>query len=492
MLFNSYEFIFIFLPIVLIGFYRFVNSGQRKWAVYWLLIASLFFYGWWNPKYLSLIGVSVVINYLLGILLYQQKQWSTSIRKSVLTIGLVFNLGLLFYYKYANFFISISGSFIESSFTLGNTILPLGISFFTFQQIAFLVDIFRGQKCSNFPNYALFVTFFPQLIAGPIVHYQELTSQFANSVIHKFNIKKFMIGITIFFVGLFKKLFIADRLAEYANPLFDRASNSLDITFIDSWIGVLAYTLQLYFDFSGYCDMALGLGAMLQINLPINFNSPYKANSIQDFWRRWHITLSNFLRDYLYIPLGGSRSGAIHCYKNLMITMLLGGMWHGAGWTFIFWGGIHGGLLIIHRIWHQWTKNCLWVTRSWYNLTSILLTFTCVAIAWVFFRANDIESSLRILSSMLEFNTWRIKSDILGYSETIIALFIIGIMLLFVWFFPNVQEWLGRYSLFGVQNTKQKIWQWQPNSFWAFFMGVITVLSIFSMSRTSPFLYFEF
>ncbi len=311
MLFNSYEFIFLFLPITLLGFHLIGKHEHYRIAIAWLVGASLFFYGWWNPAYLGLILFSILFNYSIGVLLGNSPGNKLS-KKTILTIGVSINLLVLGYYKYANFFVDTLNALNSTNIVLYEVILPLAISFFTFQQITYLVDSYRGQtKEYKFLHYCLFVTFFPQLIAGPIVHHKEMLPQFANNIVYKIRSKNLAIGITIFALGLFKKVVLADGVSVYSTPVFDAAESGVILTFFEAWAGALAYTFQLYFDFSGYSDMAIGIARMFGILLPLNFNSPYKSTSIIDFWRRWHITLSRFLRDYLYIPLGGNKKGKL-------------------------------------------------------------------------------------------------------------------------------------------------------------------------------------
>jgi len=352
MLFNSFEFIFFFLPITLTIFFWIGKRNHHQVAISWLVLCSLFFYGWWSPAYLALILFSMLFNYAFGVMLGNGE--SRKNKKALLILGVGINLGLLGYYKYANFFIDQLNWLLDSNFHLEKIFLPLAISFFTFQQIAYLVDAYRQEtKEYNFLHYCLFVTFFPQLIAGPIVHHKEMLPQFSKNIVYKFNYEHMAMGITIFIIGLFKKVILADSVSIYATPVFNAAEIGATVTFFSAWGGALAYTLQLYFDFSGYSDMAIGIAYMFGIKLPINFNSPYKATSIIDFWRRWHITLSRFLRDYLYFALGGNRKGSIRRYINLFLTMLLGGIWHGAGWTFVIWGMLHGTYLIINHAWRK-------------------------------------------------------------------------------------------------------------------------------------------
>jgi D-alanyl-lipoteichoic acid acyltransferase DltB (MBOAT superfamily) len=313
-------------------------------------------------------------------------------KKSLLTFGIVSNIALLGYFKYSDFFIENFNLATGSSVELLHLALPLAISFFTFQQIAYLVDSYRGEtKEYDFLNYAVFVTFFPQLIAGPIVHHKEMMPQFANVRNKVINYRNIALGLFIFSIGLFKKVVIADTFAVYSSAGFDTATT---LNLFEAWATSLSYTFQLYFDFSGYTDMAIGLALLFNIRLPINFNSPYKATNIQEFWKRWHITLSRFLKDYIYIPLGGNRNGNFRTYNNLMATFIIGGIWHGAGWTFVFWGFLHGFALVIHRAWSKLGLK-LWTWVAW------LITFNFINIAWVFFRAKEWDDAIKVLSGMV-------------------------------------------------------------------------------------------
>jgi alginate O-acetyltransferase complex protein AlgI len=346
-LFNSPEFILFYLPVVVAVFFL-LARWQRKAAALWLAVASLFFYGWWNPNFVVLLLASVVFNFYMGSAISRRREAISafSTAKSVrplLVLAIGANLALLAYFKYANFFIDSTNALTGSNFALLNIVLPLGISFFTFTQIAFLVDASRGlAREYDFVHYLLFVTYFPHLIAGPVLHHKQMMPQFAERSTYLPNRENIVVGLTIFCVGLAKKVIIADSLSVYASPVFAAAEKGVAITFFEAWGGLLAYTFQLYFDFSGYSDMAIGLSLLFGVTLPINFNSPYQATNIIEFWRRWHMTLSQFLRDYLYVPLGGNRLGVSRRHFNLMVTMVLGGLWHGANWTFVIWGALHG------------------------------------------------------------------------------------------------------------------------------------------------------
>jgi len=391
MLFNSYEFIFAFLPITFFIYFFLLHTRMVVGAKAFLVFASLFFYSWWNIAYLPIILTSMLFNYAIGSSLNSNISRIKLSKKSILIFGILANITLLGYFKYADFFISNINYFSSQQLDLLNLALPLAISFFTFQQIAYLVDSYRQETAEyDFLNYTLFVTFFPQLIAGPIVHHKEMMPQFANKYQLVKNYKNIAVGLFIFSLGLFKKVVIADTFAVWATNGFDKAET---LNLIEAWATSLSYTFQLYFDFSGYTDMAIGIALLFNIKLPQNFNSPYKAKDIQDFWRRWHITLSRFLRDYVYIPLGGSRVSEYRVLTNLMITFIVGGLWHGAGWTFVFWGFLHGGALVIHRIWKKFgfTMN---IILAWF------ITFNFINIAWVFFRAKEWDDALKVLNGM--------------------------------------------------------------------------------------------
>jgi D-alanyl-lipoteichoic acid acyltransferase DltB (MBOAT superfamily) len=504
MLFNSLEFIFVFLPISLILFYLIGKTRKLKLSMAVLVFCSLIFYGWWKVSYLFLLLSSIVINYCLGYLLNHQLRNKFK-RKLALLLGIIFNLGLIGYYKYANFFVDNFNLITNQSLTLPKIILPLAISFFTFQQIAYLVDAYQGQeKEDDLISYSLFVTFFPQLIAGPIVRHQDIIPQFQDRSILDFNKKDLAVGITIFILGLFKKVIIADGVAPYANQVFQAASEGIELNFMDAWIGALAYTFQLYFDFSGYSEMAIGAARMFGIKLPINFNSPYQAINISDFWRRWHITLSNFLRDYLYIPLGGNRQGELKRYGNLMITMLLGGLWHGAGWTFILWGGLHGLYLCINRQWNLFLKSVgldSQKTPWWSRIIAILVTFLAVIIAWVLFRADNLQTAIIMLRKMSGLDGIVLSTSVV-VSKKRLLLF----LCLFVWLVPNTMQLLGKYQPsfdYNLFKSKDKPWgklsewlnfKWKLTPLFGIIAGILLFIVVKSMLNApeSEFLYFNF
>lgn len=480
MLFNSYEFILVFLPISFFVYFWLNSSRLIVAAKAWLVLCSLFFYSWWNVSYLPLILSSMVVNYALGTSLGRGDISSINAndtnfkrkisRKTILITGLIFNVGLLAYFKYADFFVQ-NLNHVGAGFELPNIVLPLAISFFTFQQIAYLVDSYREEtKEYDFLNYALFVTFFPQLIAGPIVHHKEMMPQFAS----KWNLvkryKNISLGIFIFSMGLFKKVVIADTFAKWATPGFE---SSESLNFVEAWVTSLSYTFQLYFDFSGYTDMAIGVALLFNIRLPINFNSPYKALDIQDFWRRWHITLSRFLRDYIYIPLGGSRKGPNRTLVNLMATFLLGGLWHGASWMFVIWGALHGSALIVHRLWASLGIK-LPTFISW------LITFNFVNFAWVFFRAENIDSAKNIIFGMMQFSYIYSRFSFGNYDD-----FVFEIK---EYYHQGIWIFFAFIAVLSLRNTGALSVNFRA----AFVSAILFVISFFMLGGKSEFLYFNF
>ena len=405
MIFSSWQFIFVYLPI---SFFVYFWLNHRRLIIagkVWLVVASLFFYAYWDVKYLPLILGSILLNFAIGTGLARAYQQSRQLaqkphhgvnRKAVLATGIVANLLLLGYYKYTDFLLGNVNVIFGASHALPHIVLPLAISFFTFTQIAYLVDSYRGETAEyDLLNYSLFVTFFPHLIAGPIVHHRQIMPQFTSRWTMARRNSNILKGLFIFAIGLFKKVVIADNFAVWANAGFDGGQT---LGFFAAWATSLSYTFQLYFDFSGYCDMAIGASLLFNIWLPINFNSPYKALNIQDFWRRWHITLSSFLRDYLYIPLGGNRSSEYRTYLNIFITFVLGGLWHGATWMFVIWGAMHGCALGIYRFWKSF-RQPMPAVLAW------LLTFAFVNVAWVFFRAKTLDDAARVLRGMVDFRS---------------------------------------------------------------------------------------
>jgi alginate O-acetyltransferase complex protein AlgI len=531
MLFNSYEFILIFLPLTLAVFALLGGRGGGRPALAWLTLASLFFYGWWNPIYLILLLASLTANYVIGSALAAQAERSGGTGdKPLLIAGIIGNLAVLGYYKYANFFLDNVNALSGSDWHVEAIILPLGISFITFQKIAFLVDSWSGKvKRVDWLGFALFVTFFPQLIAGPIVHHAEVMPQFKDKRIFGIKAENLAIGLTIFAIGLFKKAVLADGIAVYADPVFQAAEQGQPLSFFEAWGGTLAYTFQLYFDFSGYSDMAVGAARLFGIVLPINFNSPYKATNIIDFWRRWHISLSHFLRDYLYIGLGGNRKGPARRYVNLFMTMLIGGLWHGAGWTFVVWGALHGSYLIInHGVRAVRAKlGGIWMRSSWgERRLAQLITFLAVVVGWVFFRATSFESAVVILTGMVGGHGVALPQAILaalgGLGASLQALGVTessqgGTVFIFTWGWivllgliaflaPNSSDVTRHYKpvLTTPDITKEhasgpgklaarlESIAWRPTLGWALFAGGLFVLGLFALPEVSAFLYFQF
>ena len=507
--------------LVLLGFFQLARLSPR-YAAAWLALASLFFYGYWNPAYIGLLLVSIVANYSFGTWIAKAGvKGGARVRKRLLVAALAANLLLLSYYKYANFFLGAVNDVAGTHWSFGEIILPLGISFFTFTQIAFLVDIYQGKvKEYNFVHYLLFVTYFPHLIAGPILHHKEMMPQFAHAATYRFNANNLALGMTIFVLGLAKKVVLADAFAEFPGPIFAAVHEGGQPMLFEGWIAALSYTLQLYFDFSGYSDMAIGLSLMFGVRLPLNFHSPYKSVNIIEFWRRWHITLSRFLRDYLYIPLGGNREGKLRRYFNLMATMLLGGLWHGAGWTFVVWGGLHGVYLAINHGWQTFKQGLGWGEGGWLmRKLSLLLTFLAVVVAWVFFRAPDFSSATSVLSGMAGLNGISLSESAVRYLSTSFphlhqqvalngltplskinpdrALILIVLGLWLVWGFPNVQQLLQRWRpVYGevepARGLMARMLEWRFTAQRAWLLAGVFVLAVSFLTRVRDFLYFQF
>jgi D-alanyl-lipoteichoic acid acyltransferase DltB (MBOAT superfamily) len=501
-LFNSFSFLFLYLPVVLAG-YLWLARWRPAWNVGWLALASLFFYGYWDSRYLPLLLASIVFNYWCGLRIAAATRW----RRRWLTGALAANLALLGYFKYANFFIDSVNAITGSHAPGWDIMLPVGISFFTFTQIAFLVDCYRGLAGEyRLLHYTLFVSYFPHLIAGPVLHHKEMMPQFA--LRPRPGAADFAVGSGIFVLGLAKKVLLADPLSVLVAPVF---APGAEPQLVEAWIGALAYTMQLYFDFSGYSDMAIGLSRLFGVRLPLNFNSPYQATDIGQFWRRWHMTLSRFLRDYLYVPLGGNRHGPWLRYRNLMLTMLLGGLWHGAGWTFVVWGGLHGLYLVLHHGWQAWYGPLGAGARTWWAWP---LTFVAVVLAWVMFRAPDLATAVEIWRGMAGANGVALPRGLAAYAQPLLQLGLdlqfsgirwidfsgIGVPTLAVacvlaWLAPNTQQIFRRYgpALERVAGgTGRWQWRWHPSRGWSLALALLFLGCAFSMNRVSEFLYFQF
>ncbi|UPK04418.1 MBOAT family protein [Bradyrhizobium sp. 170] len=478
MLFNSHSFIFLFLPVVLLGYFA-LGRRSNLAPVVWLALASLVFYAFGGGQFVPLLLVSIAFNYGVGYLLIARKL-RPGLRFAVLTIGVAGDLTVLGIFKYAGFFVANLNALFATGFFV-TIVLPVGISFYTFTQIAFLVDAYRGNVARYaLPHYALFVTYFPHLIAGPILHHKDMIPQFERAETKRPDPHLILCGLIIFAIGLFKKTCLADGI----QPLVAQAFGPNAPTFDQAWIGVLAYTFQLYFDFSGYSDMAIGISLMFGIILPLNFNSPYKATSVVDFWRRWHMTLSQFLRDYLYIPLGGNRHGRLLRYVNLMITMLLGGLWHGAAWTFVVWGALHGVYLCINHAWSNYGPKAPPRFARLADIAGLILTFLAVVIAWVFFRAPDMATALSVLSKMAD------PSNIaFGRVEMVYALFV-AIYAALAWLAPNTQEIMGYDHENRSVGENLRAQRMRPLFLYA--TAAVLAFGILGIQQHSEFIYFRF
>jgi alginate O-acetyltransferase complex protein AlgI len=486
-LFNSYTYMFMFLPVTLVTYFLLNRGRLTKAATAWLVFASLFFYSWWNIRYLALIVGSIIFNFAVGTSLRRRGGSETggTHSRAILIAGIFGDVLLLCYYKYTDFLIQNLDQLTGVDLALQHIVLPLGISFFTFTQIAFLVDTYRGTAREyDFLRYALFVSFFPHLLAGPIIHHKEMMPQFADLRRRLPDYRNIAPGLFLFFLGLFKKVVIADALAPVATFGFDHATK---LTLVEAWVTSLSYTLQLYFDFSAYTDMALGASQMFNIHLPRNFDSPYKATDIADFWRRWHMTLSRFLRDYVYIPLGGNRAGVGRTYANLLTTFLIGGIWHGAGWTFVFWGFLHGIATVFHRFWGRLGMRLPRIA-AWF------LTFNFVNLAWVFFRARTWNDALKVLAGMAgksgvmlapsaEKDLSFLKQYGVSFGEPFFraidksAAYLLGASLLLALF---------------ARNSDQLAAAFRPSKTMLALTILLAVSALISMNKVSEFLYFNF
>ncbi len=514
MLFNSYPFLLVFLPLTLLAFFTIARVGPL-FAAGSLAFASLVFYGLWSPPYVLLLLASVAFNFVMGTRIARiHARDDSRAAKPVLVAAVAVDLAVLGYFKYANFFLGNLAFVTGLHADFARIVLPLGISFYTFTQIAFLVDAYRGKVVEANPvHYALFVTYFPHLIAGPILHHAEMMPQFRDPRIYRVHAENFAVGLSIFAIGLFKKAVLADGIAPLVGPIFATSSASPPDLFL-AWGGALAYTCQLYFDFSGYSDMAIGLSRLFGIQLPLNFDSPYKAANVIEFWRRWHMTLSRFLRDYVYFALGGNRRSITRRYVNLLVTMLLGGLWHGAGWTFVAWGGLHGVYLIVNHGWRALVGGNSHAPTRTGRLAARTLTFIAVVIAWVLFRAPDFTTAMNILAGMAGAHGVALPNVVslhfpaaatllqgfgvrftLGGGSVFARMYgWIGALPAIVFLAPNTQEIMGRFRP-GLDAAPQvlRVWpQWRPTLGWAFGCAVVAGCGFLSLHRVSEFLYYQF
>lgn len=512
MLFNSIEFLFFFLPVVLAGFLYFQKVGSLRLVMLWLVGSSLLFYAWWNPVYLLLLIFSACVNYYLGNLLARGGKEKG---RNLLAFGVLFNLGLLGYFKYANFFLDNIQVVMDLSFHFENIILPLAISFYTFQQITYLVDTRKGLTDSHgFLEYSLFVCFFPQLIAGPIVHHKEILSQFNHLTDHSRTATNLRIGLSILVVGLFKKVVIADGFAQFSTPVFLLASQGSPLSTLDALAGTFSYAFQLYFDFSGYSDMAIGLACLFGIKLPVNFFSPYRALNISDFWRMWHATLSRFLRDYVYTSLGGFFCSPARQRFNLFATMFIGGVWHGAGWTFVVYGLCHGAYVVMHQLWRIKVSGPLnLVGRKDYQAAAQIFTFLVVALTLVVFRADSMTTAGHVYSAIFDWNGLQFVPDYVavlernknlefvsmlfgeGYAVSVVF-FSLALALAICWLLPSTYQLFrecdvvidkplaGREPIIGLK--------WKASRAWGVFIAILAVAAFVNLTQVSEFLYFQF
>jgi alginate O-acetyltransferase complex protein AlgI len=518
MLFNSYEFIFIFLPVVVVVFFA-LGKASRVWALRWVIAASLFFYGWWRPLNVLIIAPSILINYFAARLLERlRKQGSPGTARAVLLSGIAFNVAFLGYFKYSNFFVGAVNDAFGLHLFLARIVLPLGISFITFQKIAFLIDVHAGRiESFSLEDYCLFVLFFPQLIAGPIVHYREMMPQFRR-VSCRFDQENVSVGLTLFGIGLFEKVFLADNLAQFVSPVYEQATSAASVALLPAWIAALGFTLQIYFDFCGYTDMALGIARLFGVRLPPNFNSPLRASSIIDFWLRWHMTLTRFLTAYIYNPLAlwltrrrAARTGLALARLNkgpggfvellmfpTLLTMFISGMWHGAGYTFIVWGLLHGMYLTVNHAWRQLGPR-LWRDKVRYERfmqpAGFLITFFSVVISMVIFRAATLTSAAHVLQGMLGLHGIGVHSGV-GLKSVIPWITACAMIALLC---PNTLQILSRYepALGWKQDPRRGPADrlrvaWNPSLAWALAVSVVVTIGILNLGGHSEFLYWQF
>ena len=486
--FNSYPY-FVFLAVTVLGF-RLLEKRALTGRRLFLLLASYAFYAWWRADFLVLLCGSTLVNYVIGRQIEQRRARQHD-RRALLIVGLAFNLGLIATFKYDTLFVGTANDLLGLGLPVPHFFLPLAISFFTFEQISYLVDADAG-KAHNYSllDYALFVAYFPHLIAGPIVRHNDLIPQFQQLRARNDDLAT---GVTLFTLGLAKKSLIADNLAPFADAIFNAAGRGTHLGATDSWLGTLFFAFQIYFDFSAYSDMALGSSVMLGIRLPVNFHSPYKSASIIEFWRRWHISLSAFLRDYLYFPLGGNRQGRGRRYMNLSITMLLGGLWHGASWTFMLWGGLHGFYLAINHAFRHATKGMTLppALRLPLHALSVALTFAATTLAWIVFRAPNLASARNVMGGLAGGG----HSAIVSFSP--LAAVVLLLLSFIVWFMPNSMELTWRHkpalpSPYPDQPvTPAKFLSWKPTPLNAAAYGLLCIIAVLALS-IKPFIYFQF
>ncbi len=502
MLFNSYPFIFVFLPVVVIGFHL-LKAYKANAAITWLIACSLVFYSLWEPKYLILLLGSITANYSLGLLIKR----SEALGRSLFSTGVLLNIGLLAYFKYAHFIVDNINWMSGTDFHFDAIVLPLAISFFTFQQIAYLLDVYRGSiNKHSFMDYCLFVCFFPQLIAGPIVHFNEIIPQFKQHCRADERSKKLLLGLLLFIIGLFKKTVIADSLGDLVDPIYLDASKGIAIATSQAWFSTFSYALQVYFDFSAYSDMAIGLGLMFGIHLPFNFNSPYKARNFFEYWQRWHMTLTRFMRTHVYLPLARSRKIPVNHIGALMISVVIGGLWHGAEWTMVLWGLVHSAFLLLNHGWHvlkrQFSKKTAAIDSALYIAASIAFTFFIGMLARVLFRSENSESATVLFQAMMGMSTSSYAAEISGLS-----LLAVSLLLLACWLLPNSQQLLGRYktgldpfekrgrasrTARSAETNLKPFYTVRPTATWSIVIAIAFTLGVMGIARTQAFIYFQF
>ena len=484
-MFTYFEYIIIFIPVVIAAYFLLNARGLHRPAMYFLIGASLLFYGFWKPIFVPLLLISIIVNFAVGSALIGRAPGGLQ-KKSIIIAGLCFNIGLLGYFKYTNFFIQNINLLFGSDIGPMKILLPLGISFYTFLQISFIVDCYRGKITEIDPTqYLLFVTFFPKLLQGPITTHQEMASQFSNPGTWKINYENLARGLLLLAIGLIKKMVIADNLAIWANTGFDRAPV---LNFFEAWFAALSFIFQVYFDFSGYSDIAIGIALMFNIRLPLNFNSPYKATDIQDLWRRWHITFQRFMRDYVYISLGGSRMGEARLYFNLIITFIIGGFWHGAGWGFIFWGALNGVALIIHRLWRK-----TGIVMNDHLARAV--TFLFFLFSGIYFRATTLKDAFKVHRGMLGFEGFAVPEKLKGLPflkplgvETGNWLVHLGpkeYYFIYLILFSTV-------IIFFTKNSMELTEKMRPSVRWALFAGLLLGVGILHLTQVSEFIYANF
>lgn len=476
MVFSSYIFVFAFLPLTLAGYFLLSKTKSVIPQRIFLVIASLVFYAWFEWKYIFLILSSILVNFYSALAISKIKK--NGARKALFVFSILLNVFLLGYFKYFNFFIDTVNSIFSTDFTFQKILLPLGISFFTFQQISFQLYFYRNNNQRlNFLNYTLFVSFFAQLVAGPIFHYENFIPQIENLNTRKFNKDNFAVGVYMFVAGLFKKLVIADSISLFVDNGFSISSR---LGAVSAWIIMLGYAFQIYFDFSGYSDMAIGLGKMFNYNLPINFNTPYRSLSVKDFWKRWHITLGETLSETVYFPLGGGRKGKARKCLNLFVTFLVSGIWHGAAWTFVVWGILHGIARVFEEI---FTK----AIEKIPNIIRHIATFIFVSGAFTIFRAETFKDAIKVYKSLFAFNNLGLgqiasitSNGIVGNNSIIGA---IEILLIFAFCFIFIVK---------EKSPQKRIEDFKPKTSTAVFYSLLFVISVLCMSRSAVFIYFNF